>query len=162
MSQDSHPHHISRWKVVLVVALLAGAVAAVAMLGYFPRKARQDAANSAASEQRDTLPKVSSARVTLAPADVEVSLPGTISALSEASIYARAAGYVRKRYADIGDRVKEGQLLAEIEAPELDQQVAQARAAFSQAQQQVAQVRASLLQAQAQRDLARVTAERYN
>jgi multidrug efflux pump subunit AcrA (membrane-fusion protein) len=81
--------------------------------------------------------------------------------LVEASIFARAAGYVNKRYADIGDKVKEDQLLAEIETPELDQQAAQARAAVAQARQQVGQVRAALLQAQAQRDLAKVTWERY-
>jgi multidrug efflux pump subunit AcrA (membrane-fusion protein) len=52
--------------------------------------------------------------------------------------------------------------MAEIEAPELDQQVAQARAAVSQAQQQLAQTRAALIQTQSQRDLAKVTAERYN
>jgi len=161
MSQEQHPHHISTWKVVLVIALLAGVVAAVGLMGYFPRKAREEAAKAAATEERTSLPKVSSARVKLAPADVEIALPGTISALTEASIYARAAGYVKKRYADIGDRVKEGQILAEIEVPELDQQVAQVRAAFSQAQQQTAQIKASLLQAQAQRDLAKLTSDRY-
>jgi multidrug efflux pump subunit AcrA (membrane-fusion protein) len=63
---------------------------------------------------------------------------------------------------DIGDRVREGQLMAEIDAPELDDQVAQARAAVAQAQQQLSQSRASLVQAQSQRDLAKLTAERYN
>ncbi len=164
MSQSNagtNQHHISAWKVILVIVLLVAVVAGVGILGYFPHKAREAAANSAAREERDTLPRVVSAKVKRAPSDVEVVLPGTISALTEASIYARAAGYVKKRYADIGDRVKEGQLLAEIEAPELDQQVAQAKAAFSQAQQQIAQTKASLLQSQAQRDLARLTSERY-
>ena len=82
---------------------------------------------------------VTAAKVKRAPPDTEVLLPGNLSALTEASIYARAAGYVRKRYVDIGDHVREGQLMAEIEAPELDQQVAQARAAVSQAQQQLGQ-----------------------
>lgn len=161
MSQTNQ-HHISAWKVILVIVLLAAIVAGVGILGYFPRQAREAAATEAAREERDTLPKVVSARVKRAPADVDIVLPGTISALTEASIYARAAGYVKKRYVDMGDRVKEGQLLAEIEAPELDQQVAQAKAAFSQAQQQIAQTKASLLQAQAQRDLAKITSERYS
>lgn len=158
---ETNQHHISAWKVILVIVLLAATVAGIGILGYFPRQAREAAANAAAREERDTLPKVVSAKVKRAPADVDVVLPGTISALTEASIYARAAGYVKKRYVDMGDRVKEGQLLAEIEAPELDQQVAQAKAAFSQAQQQIAQTKASLLQAQAQRDLAKITSERY-
>lgn len=159
--EPTNQHHISAWKVILVIVLLVAVVATIGVLGYFPRKEREAAAVAAASLERDTLPRVVSAKVKLAPADVEVALPGTISALSEASIYARAAGYVKKRYVDIGDKVKEGQLLAEIEAPELDQQVAQAKAAFSQAQQQIAQTKASLLQAQSQRDLAKVTSERY-
>jgi multidrug efflux pump subunit AcrA (membrane-fusion protein) len=82
--------------------------------------------------------------------------------MSEASIYARAAGYVTKRYADIGDHVKANQLMAEIETPELDQQVAQAQAALAQARQQLSQNRASLVQAQAQRDIAKLTAQRYD
>src|SRR3954471_14104837 len=123
MTNADHPHHISPWKVILVLLLLAGIVATVAMLGYVPRKRQQEAATAAAKEERESLPRVNSARAKRAPADVDIVLPGTIAPLAEASIYARASGYVKKRYADMGDRVKEGQLLAEIEVPELDQQV---------------------------------------
>jgi len=55
-------------------------------------------------------------------------LPGNIQAVTEAPILARANGYIKRRYADIGDRVKEGQVLAEIDAPELNQQNLQAKA----------------------------------
>ena len=157
-----HPHHISPVKVFFVLLLLAAIVAAVAMAGYFPRKARENAANEAAREEKTALPVVTMARVRLAPANSELTLPGNLSPLTETCIYARAAGYVRKRYVDIGDHVREGQLMAEIEAPELDEQVAQARAAVAQAQQQISQARAALVQAQSQRDLAKVTADRYN
>jgi RND family efflux transporter MFP subunit len=58
----------------------------------------------------------------------DLILPGTFQAFKETTIYARANGYVKDWKADIGDNVKEGQLLAEIETPELDQQVAQAKA----------------------------------
>ncbi len=157
-----HPHHISAGKVIVVLLLLAAIVAAVALAGYLPRKAREEAANAAANTEKTTLPTVTSARVHLAAGDSDVVLPGGLSPLLESSIYARAAGYVRKRYVDIGDRVKEGQLMAEIDAPELDQQVAQSRAAVSQAEQQLGQAKAALVQAESQRDLAKVTAERYN
>jgi len=157
-----HPHHISPAKVILALLLLAAIVAAVGLAGYLPRKEREEAANAAAASEKNTLPTVTSARVRKAAADTDVVLPGDLSPLIESSIYARASGYVRKRYVDIGDRVKEGQLMAEIDAPELDQQVAQARAAVSQAQQQLAQARAALVQAESQRDLAKITAERYN
>jgi RND family efflux transporter MFP subunit len=58
----------------------------------------------------------------------ELILPGTFQAFKETTIFARANGYVKDWKVDIGDNVKEGQLLAEIETPELDQQVAQAKA----------------------------------
>ena len=75
-------------------------------------------------------------------------------AATDRSIFARAAGYVRARRADIGDRVARGQVLAEIESPELDQQVAQAR-------QQLGQANSAVDDARARVDLARVTWERY-
>jgi RND family efflux transporter MFP subunit len=159
MSQQ--PHHISKGKVIFGLIALAAIIAAVAAAGYLPRKQREDAAMALAKEEKSDLPQVTVARVKRAPADSEVTLPGSMSALLEASIYARASGYVKKRYVDIGDRVKEGQLMAEIEAPELDQQVAQARAALAQTQQQLGQGKASLIQAQSQRDLAKLTSDRY-
>jgi multidrug efflux pump subunit AcrA (membrane-fusion protein) len=152
---------ISSWKLALVGLVLLGLVVAAGLAGYLPRQKREIAARAAAGEIKSAVPVVTAARVKRAPEKVEVVLPGTTSALVEASIFARASGYVSKRYADMGDQVKEGQLLAEIETPELDQQAAQARAAVAQAKQQVAQVRAALLQSQAQRDLAKVTWERY-
>ncbi len=157
-----HPHHISAGKIILVVVLLAIIVGAVGLAGYLPKKAREEAANAAAHEEKVALPAVTVAQVRVAPKDTEVTLPGDTSALTETSVYARAAGYVRKRYVDIGDHVREGQLMAEIDAPELDDQVAQARAAVAQAQQQLSQARASLVQSQSQRDLAKITAQRYN
>jgi RND family efflux transporter MFP subunit len=81
---------------------------------------------------------------------MRVALPGTTEAWTTASIYARASGYIEKRYADIGDHVKAGQLLAVITAPELDHQIAQQEANLVQAE-------AALRQTQANRDLARVT-----
>ena len=79
-----------------------------------------------------------------------VSLPGTTSAFATADIFARASGYIAKRYVDIGDQVKQGQLLAEISAPEIDHQIAQAQATLSQSE-------AALRQQQANADLASVT-----
>lgn len=156
-----HEHHIAPGKVILVSVLLLGVVVAIALAGYLPRKQREQAAAEAAREEKVDLPVVTAARVRRAARDTEVLLPGTLSPLVEASIYGRAAGYVKKRYVDIGDRLREGQLMAEIDAPELDQQVAQARAALSQAEQQLSQAKASLVQAQSQRDIAKITNDRY-
>ena len=77
----------------------------------------------------------------------ELSLPGMIQAFSQSPIHARVDGYVRTWYVDIGAHVTKGQLLAEIDAPEVDQQLNQARAMLNQAQTSLA--------------LAKVTAPRY-
>jgi len=69
-------------------------------------------------------------------------------------VYPRASGYVRKWYFDIGAKVKEGELLAEIETPELDQQLLQARAQFAQAE-------AGLLQSKATADYSKQNLARY-
>jgi RND family efflux transporter MFP subunit len=82
-----------------------------------------------------------------------LTLPGSVQPLEEATIYARASGYVRSWHVDIGSRVKEGDLLAEIDTPELDQELAQARAALAQAQ-------ANVLQAKANRGLATTRLDR--
>jgi RND family efflux transporter MFP subunit len=77
----------------------------------------------------------------------DLTLPGMIQAFSQSPIYARVDGYVRTWYVDIGTHVTKGQLLAEIDAPEVDQQLNQARALLSQAETSLA--------------LAKVTAARY-
>jgi multidrug efflux pump subunit AcrA (membrane-fusion protein) len=64
----------------------------------------------------------------------EIVLPGTTQAFIDAPIYARTNGYLKRWYFDIGARVKKGQLLAEIETPEIDQQLQQARADLKTAQ----------------------------
>jgi len=82
-----------------------------------------------------------------------VTLPATTNAYEAASIFARASGYIEKRYVDIGSRVTAGQILAEITAPELDYQIAQAEAS-------VVQLQGTLRQTEANRSLAQITNER--
>jgi RND family efflux transporter MFP subunit len=106
-----------------------------------------------AEQIRDFVPSVRVATVRASDATVPVSLPATASAFSVANMFARASGYIDKRYVDIGDRVKQGQLLVEIVAPELDHQIAQAEATL-------VQLRAAVEQARANRNLAQVTWDR--
>jgi len=109
---------------------------------------------AAASEaERDLVPQVRLAAVEPSGETEVVRLPATTSAFASANIFARASGYIGKREVDIGDRVKAGQLLAEIVAPELDHQVAQAEATL-------AQLKSALQQAEANRVLAKVTWDR--
>jgi RND family efflux transporter MFP subunit len=96
------------------------------------------------------IPDVRVAAVRASDSKIVVSFPATTTAFEAANIFARTSGYIEKRYVDIGDRVKAGDLLAEITAPELDHQIAQAQATLTQNQ-------ATLQQTQASRDLADVT-----
>jgi RND family efflux transporter MFP subunit len=64
----------------------------------------------------------------------EIVLPGNVQAFTSSPIYARISGYLKKWYFDIGGHVKQGDLLAEIDAPEVDQQLAQARGSLKTAQ----------------------------
>ncbi len=112
---------------------------------------RQTAA--AAEAEHDLVPQVRIAAVEPSSDTDVVSLPATTSAFASANIFARASGYVAKREVDIGDRVKAGQLLAEIVAPELDHQIAQAEATL-------AQLKSALQQAEANRVLAKITWDR--
>jgi RND family efflux transporter MFP subunit len=106
-----------------------------------------------AEQQRDFVPQVRVATVEPSDNIDVVKLPATTSAFASANIFARASGYIATRAVDIGDHVKTGQLLAEIVAPELDHQIAQAEATL-------AQLNWSFQQAQANRELAKVTWDR--
>ena len=130
-------------------------------LGYYPRIARAKAIQSLAETHNRELMEVSAATVVPAAADSELVLPGGIAAVVEAPIYARTDGYVRKRLVDIGDRVKKGQLLAEIDSPEVDQQLMQARAAVMQSKAALGQSQAALQQAKSRQALAAVTLNRW-
>jgi RND family efflux transporter MFP subunit len=103
-----------------------------------------------AQQSRTLVPDVRVASVRAADSQITISLPATTLAFEAANVFARTSGYIEKRYVDIGDRVKAGALLADITAPELDHQIAQAKATLTQNQ-------ATLQQTQASRDLADVT-----
>jgi RND family efflux transporter MFP subunit len=106
-----------------------------------------------AQEGRDFVPNVRTAQVRASEGTLTITQPATTLAFEAANIFARTSGYIETRKVDIGDRVKAGDLLARITAPELDHQIAQAQATLAQNQ-------ATLLQTTASRDLAQVTNER--
>ncbi len=138
------------WMVVGVVVLFF----LVFLLGYLPRHKREDDIRKQAEAQKNSVPVVEVMQLRAAPPANDLTLPGTTVPLTQANIYARSSGYLKRRYVDIGDRVHQGQLLAVIDAPDLDQQVDQARASLRQAESQLAQQ-------QSQLDLARVTWDRW-
>lgn len=151
----------SRWTLRIGLLVLVVALAAIFALGYLPRQRRESQIVQEAKERTDALPVVRVALVRRSPAASELLLPGAIQAITEAPILARADGYLLRRNADIGDRVAAGQLLAQIEAPELDQQALQARAALDQTKAALEQAQANYDQARSNEDLARVTAGRW-
>ena len=130
------------WLGLALALLAAGAVA------YRGIHTRVRAAAEVKSETEDlAVPSVSLARPKQGAPQQEIILPGNVQAFIEAPIYARTTGYLKRWYVDIGGRVKNGQLLAEIDTPELDQQLQQARADWATAK--------------ANYDLAQTTAARY-
>jgi RND family efflux transporter MFP subunit len=137
------------WSAVRKLALgLALLLIVAGVVVYRGISTRVGAANQVKADTRDlAVPSVSVARPRLGAPQSEIILPGNVQAYIEAPIYARTTGYLKKWYVDIGGRVKNGQLLAEIETPELDQQLQQAQA--------------DLATAKANYQLAETTAARY-
>jgi RND family efflux transporter MFP subunit len=143
------PARTSRTTVVVVLAVVVGGGFAV---GWSQRSKAHDRVVPPAAEGRAT--RVEVIRPQVLDSDHALTLPATVRALEQTKIYPRVTGYVRKWMVDIGDKVSAGQLLAEIETPELDAQLSQARA-------QLAQAQAAVNQVLAQRDYSRSNTQRY-
>lgn len=147
------PAVVSKTRLVAIVAVVIAAGTGAFLSAYLPRrKARAALEEGVRAAERAPL-RVEVVAPRVVSSDRSVALSGSVSPLEESVVYARASGYVRKWLVDIGDKVTEGQVLAEIDTPELDKELAQARA-------QLAQARANLLQAEANRDLSQTTLAR--
>jgi RND family efflux transporter MFP subunit len=153
-----HPSAVTIWSIALLIAVL---IVAAFFAGYIPLQKRESLIQTQAREQEDALPRVDVMEVGRSSGKSDLVLPGNIQAVTEAPILARADGYIKSRKVDIGDRVRAGQPLAEIEAPELDQQVRMAQANLQQTTSALDQALANQRQGKANADLARVTADRW-
>ncbi len=154
-----HPSGLTLTLLFLAVtALIVGAFFA----GYVPLQKRNAIIRGEASAQEQAVPRVAVLTVGRASRESDLELPGNIQAITEAPILARADGYIVRRMVDIGDRVRAGQPLAEIVAPEIDQQIRQAQATLEQARAALDQAVANHEQGKANLELARVTAERWD
>jgi RND family efflux transporter MFP subunit len=140
--QQVQPRRKHGWLALIIILVI---VAAIVIGGIVPRlKARA----ALKVETYDlALSNVNVIHPTQGAPQSELVLPGNMQAFMDAPIYARTNGYLKKWYVDIGARVKANQLLAEIETPEVDQQLEQARA--------------DLTTAQANLSLSEITAKRY-
>ncbi len=135
------PARMSRIRIALVIVIV---VAVAFVLGYLPHRtarAKLDELPGAGTSAAPTM-RVQVTKATEVKSDRALSLPGTVTALEQTTLYPRISGYVRRWLVDIGDHVTEGQVLAEIDSPETDADLAQARAQLAQAQAALAQARA--------------------
>jgi membrane fusion protein, multidrug efflux system len=125
--------------IALLVLLAAGGLTLLQRFFHSRALARET--------ERESIPNVAIVHPKAEKPDMELQLPGSLQAFQESPIYARTNGYLLRWYKDIGSRVKKGELLAEIDTPEVDQELKQGRAARQQVLSQV--------------ELARITAERW-
>src|SRR5580692_290292 len=127
--------------------LIGGAIVLV-VLGAFTLFQRRAQYHALAEETESlAIPTVAVTHPTAEVAQEDLVLPGTLMAYVESPIYARTNGYLQKWYHDIGTRVPKGELLADIDTPEVDQQLSQSRA--------------DLNTAQANANLSRITSARF-
>jgi RND family efflux transporter MFP subunit len=142
--QSPDPSLEHRWRRTARLVGLA-AVSGLALLvglGAYSHAQREASADATLAAQRDAVPVVRTMVLRALDTPREIELPGSTQAFDTATLYARATGYISKRNVDIGSRVHAGDVLAVIAAPDLDQQLVQARA-------QLVQLQANVMQAQA-------------
>ena len=119
------------WLLIFIVLAIFGGLF---VLGYLPRRQQEKARNTEAQQLTEATPTVTVAKAKAAPDTTTITLPADTKSLRETFVFARANGFVKSWSADIGQKVRAGQVLAEVTTPELDQQVAQARANLGLAQ----------------------------
>lgn len=143
------PEHRSRSPAIFGGVVLLGALVGLGW-GVWRHYQAEEMAQRTLAQQQALVPMVRVATVVASGSVSTLTLPATTTAFEAANILARTSGYVERRYVDIGDKVKAGDLLTQITAPELDHQIAQAQAMLTQNQ-------AALQQAKASQELAEVT-----
>lgn len=133
--QQHERHRQTRRKGYLLAAVLGLIFVVIAVVGISLRLSERRAL--AKETEEIAVPTVEVVHPTAEPPQSELELPSTLQAYIESPIYARTTGYLARWYKDIGTRVKKGELLADIETPEVDQELMQARAARDQATAQL-------------------------
>lgn len=141
----SDPNHdqpqASRRRRYLIIAVVAAGLGVGLISGIVPRLRAQS--SLAATVQEVARPVVTVTNANRSAGGIELILPGDVHAFEETRIYARADGYLLRWHSDIGAKVDFGQVLAEIDTPELDQELNQSRAALTQAQANLSLARSS-------------------
>ena len=145
--------HPARRRLLPAVGLFLAAGAAGAWW-FLERGAKTDRAASIASTKAGAAPRVEVARPVRGGLGRTVVQPGQVQAFNRAQLFAKVSGYLVRQKVDIGDAVKKGQVLAEVDAPELFKARDQARAAVDQARGKIKQMESRVLTARADRESA--------
>jgi RND family efflux transporter MFP subunit len=140
--------------VIVVVIAFAILLAGLFVVGFVPSYREEQASRQDARDRADRKPVVSIMLPKISTGEKQVILPCNVTANQSTAIYTRTNGYLKKWYFDIGSHVDAGQLMADIETPEVDAQLAQSKATLEQN-------KANVVKAQADLDLARKTLDRY-
>jgi len=122
--ENDHQHASNGRRIMMAVIVLL-VVGAALLVGWLPRHKRDQEVMAKASTEQTSLPIVEVQTARAASSEQDLTLPGTVTPLEAAHIYARATGFFQRRYVDIGDKVRAGQLLGLISAPDLDAVVVQ-------------------------------------
>ncbi|HET9400338.1 MAG TPA: efflux RND transporter periplasmic adaptor subunit [Candidatus Acidoferrales bacterium] len=137
-----------KWLAGAITTAIACAAVFTASCSRGPQTAKADA---------ESAPTVAVATVTRAPLARTLDLPAEFRPFQEVDLHAKVAGYVKEIYVDVGSRVRNGQLLATLEIPELQDEVTQAKAQVSRSQEEVTRAQSDLRRAQSAHDLAHVS-----
>lgn len=154
-------HKKSHAKFIALIVVVGILLTVGVVFGVMKRQTRDQALETTAAEDAGQALVVNVGHVRKAGAKSTIELPGDLVARVETPLYARVDGYLKRRPVDIGDRVKKGDVLIEIETPDLDAQIAQAEATLGQSKATLQQLRAALAVAKSNAKLAATTAERY-
>lgn len=141
-------------RTIVVLIILAVIVGILFAVGVIPKLMDKKSLNEKEAQSLSAVPVVSTVLAKAAPFNESATLPGNIGAMQFATIYARIDGYLNKRLVDIGDKVKAGQLLAEIDSPSADEDRSQAAADLAQSDAQVVSALATLKESKAQAEAA--------
>jgi multidrug efflux pump subunit AcrA (membrane-fusion protein) len=152
--KDRIPTPKNRRPLILFVIVMLVLFVLLLLIGWLMRRGDHKDIERRSQQERNAKPVVEVATVQPPTGGAGLVIPGTTIPLTQAYVYARANGYITRRLVDIGDHVRKGQLLAVIDAPDLDAQVVQAREQVLQAERQLDQQKSQLA-------LATVTVERY-
>ncbi|BBU60146.1 hemolysin D [Methylosinus sp. C49] len=150
---EAPPPRLRKLPFLVLLALLA----LVLLIGLRRHAAQEQDAQAFQQEQANATLSLRATKVTKIAGPVHIELPGQTLAWEQARVFARATGYIAERRVDIGSKVKQGDLLVRISAPDLDQQYAQALAQLALNKAQLLQSKAQVEQGKANLNLAKLT-----